>query len=155
MIYALHFDTSTQRQTGEGMLRIFAITLAVVGTLVGCAPATMQEIREKPKGEVSFRAAQSYQSVYRTILSNARRCYQSTMIGAQMIVQGDLYTDTRTAEVVLSLHGALGANTLLGIDIKAISDDLTEVKAVSGTSNLATARAVQAWVENKSDSCRA
>lgn len=135
------------------MIRNFATAIALTAALAGCAPATMQELRLKPGGEANFQSPQNYQAVYRTILSNARRCYQAGMITAQMIVQGDLYTDTQTGEVTVALHGGLGVSTYLGVDIKSIGNDVTEVKIFSSSSNLAAAKAIRAWVETKSDSC--
>lgn len=131
----------------------FLAAAAVAITLSGCAPATVQQLREQPKGQLTFQVAQNYQAVYRTILRSARKCHQGGLIAAQMVVQGDLYSDLQTGEVVVALHGAAGVDTHLGIDIKAVADNVTEVKVYSAFSNLATSRAVQAWVEKNSDAC--
>lgn len=125
----------------------------VVALLAGCAPATMRELRQKPGSEVSFQTMQNYQAVYRTVLSNARRCHQFGMITAQWVVQGDLYTDTQAGEVTVALHGGLGVSTYLGVDIKAIGSHMTEVRVVSFSSNRDTTRAVQGWVEGRSNRC--
>ena len=136
-------------------MKNFAMAIALTAVLAGCAPATMQELRRKPGGEAKFQSPENYQLVYRTILNNARRCYQTGLVTAQMIVQGDLYTDIKTGEVTVALHGGLGVSTYLGIDIRAIGDEMTEVKIFSSSSNLAAARAVRAWVDKKSEGCSA
>jgi hypothetical protein len=136
------------------MLRLLLLLLLNL-SLAACAPATLQGLRERPAGQLKFEVAKSYQPVYRTILSNARRCHQTGLITAQMIVQGDLYTDTRTAEITVALHGGLGVDTHLGIDIKALSDESTEVRTFYALSSWkATARAVEAWVRDGSTECR-
>jgi hypothetical protein len=115
------------------MIKKFSVIILLVALVTGCAPATFGELRKKPGGgEASFQATQNYASVYRTILTNARKCYQGGAITAQLIVQGDLYPDTKSGEITVALHGGLGVDTYLGIDIKAIDDGNTTVKNVFG-----------------------
>jgi len=134
------------------VFKFFAMA-AVAITLSGCAPATVHQLREQPKGQLTFQVTQNYQAVYRTILRSARKCHQGAMLATQLVVQGDLYTDIQSGEVVVSVHAAYGIDTHMGIDIKAVTDNVTEVKVYSAFSNLATSRAVQAWVEKNSDQC--
>lgn len=130
--------------------------ILLVALVTGCAPATFGELRKKPGGgEASFQATQNYASVYRTILTNARKCYQGGAITAQLIVQGDLYPDTKSGEITVALHGGLGVDTYLGIDIKAIDDGNTTVKMYSALSSWSgSMKTIQAWVEGKSTACK-
>lgn len=135
------------------MLRYFPL-VALTVFLTSCAPATFQGLRAAPAGEFKIEVAMNYQPVYRTILANARRCYQSGLITAQMIVQGDLYTDTQSAEITVALHGGLGVDTYLGVDIKSLTDDLTEIRTFYALSTWKpAARAVVEWL-NGSTECR-
>ena len=133
-----------------------AVLLALSFALAGCAPATLQGLREKPAGQASFEVRQNYQRVYRTVINNARRCWQTGMVTAQVVVQGDLYTDIRTAEITVALHGAVGVDTHLGIDIKAIEEDRTEIRvyyAMSGGAR--SAKAIERWVKDGATECSA
>lgn len=110
--------------------------------LAGCAPPTLQGLRENPAGTTRFEVGQNYQQVYRTVIANARKCYQgSAGPMAQNVVTGDLYTDIRSGEISVALHGAAGVDTYLGIDIKALADDRTEVRTYYRPSTWASSAA--------------
>ncbi len=129
-------------------------SIAVLLAIAGCAPATMQGLRANPGGHIRFEVAKNYQGVYRTILANSRRCYQGGMITAQVIVQGDLFTDTKTAEITTALHGGLGVDTYIGVDIKALNEEKTEVRVFYALSSWqGQARAAKAWVERDATDC--
>lgn len=104
--------------------------LATLALLAGCAPATMQGVRDLgPDKAYQFDVAQNYQQVYRTVLDQARKCHQAGMITAQMVVQGDLYHDTKSGTVSVALHGGLGVDTYQVIDMQAKGESVTSVKA--------------------------
>ena len=116
----------------NGTMRTEAILITVIvafaAPLSGCAPSTAAGVREMgPERRYAFIAAQDYQSVYRKILEQARKCYQTGMITAQMVVQGDLYHDTRSGTVTVALHGGLGVDTYQVIDVSAIDESQTRV----------------------------
>jgi hypothetical protein len=122
--------------------------------LSACAPATIQGLKAQHAGKLAFEIDQNYQSVYRSIVTQARTCYQAGMITAQMIVQGDLYTDIRSGNVTVALHGGLGIDTYLTIDITAIGDNKTSVQTYYATDTWHNgAGAVERWVKNKSTEC--
>lgn len=99
-----------------------------LGGLYGCAPSTAGGVRALgTERQVVFVAPENYQPVYRKILDQARKCYQTGMITAQMVVQGDLFHDTKTATVTVALHGGLGVDTYQVIDVSAIDDKQTKV----------------------------
>lgn len=122
----------------------------------GCAPSTVQGLRDDPAGKISFEVDQNYQDVYRKILTPARDCYQTGLITAQQVVQGDLFTDTRRGNVTVAMHGGAGVATYLTIDIAALSDMKTKVTAYYAFQNSErNARAIELWVKNNSTACRA
>ena len=103
------------------------LSFVAVVVLAGCAPATIEGVRQAPAGHETLVLDQPYQQVYRTVVTNARRCYQTGMVTAQMVVTGDLYTDTQTGQVTVALHGGLGVDTYMGVDIKALDDKRSQV----------------------------
>jgi len=98
---------------------------------------------------------QGYQQVYRTVLTNARRCWQTGMITATMIVNGDLFTDTRSGEISVTLYGGLGPSTYLAFDVRALSDTQTQVTSYAGLSSWAGATELpRRWLLEGWQSCR-
>jgi hypothetical protein len=135
------------------MTRLLTAAL-LLAALTGCAPATLQGLREKPTGTGQFEVDQNYQQVYRTVITNARKCWQSGLITAQMVVTGDLFTDTKAGEVTVALHGAAGVDTYLGVDIKAVADDRTQVRTYYAMSSWAAGpAAIESWVRTGSTTC--
>lgn len=131
------------------------LIIASMLILSACAPATLQGLRASPEGDIKIRIDEAYQPVYRKILSNARRCYQGGLITAQMVVQGDLYTDTQSAEITVALHGAAGINTYLGVDINALDEKTTTVHIFYALPTWkASAIAIEKWVKNNSSDCQ-
>ena len=134
------------------MKTISAILSAM--TLVACAPATIEGLRKDHANSYTFSADENYQAVYRKILSTARKCYQTGLITAQMLVQGDLYVDIRSANVTVALHGGLGVDTYMTIDVSALNDEKTSVVVFNAFSTWnSAAHAVREWVEDNSTEC--
>ena len=112
------------------LLRITgALVLLSAGiNLSGCAPSTAMGVRQMgPERQYAFTAQENYQPVYRKVLDQTRKCHQYGMITAQMMVQGDIFHDTKSGTVTVALHGGLGVDTYQVIDIKAIDDQQTRV----------------------------
>lgn len=80
-----------------------------------------------PTRQVSFSVPENYQPVYRKVLSQARKCWQTGMITAQMVVQGDLFHDTQSGTITIALHGGFGVDTYQVIDISAIDERNTKI----------------------------
>lgn len=96
--------------------------------IYGCAPSTAAGVRKMgAERQFKFIVSENYQPVYRKILDQARKCYQTGLITAQMVVQGDLFHDTKSGTVTVALHGGLGVDTYQVIDISAIDDKKTKV----------------------------
>jgi len=126
----------------------------VLVLIAGCVPSTVQLLRENPSGKSTFVADEGYQQVYRKVVTKARNCFQTGMITAQMVVQGDLYTDIRTGHVSIALHGGLGVSTYANVDIEAISDNETRVTTYYGFPTWSRiVPTVEDWVKLNSDQC--
>ena len=138
----------------ETLHKIIALFLACLQT-AACAPTTMQDVREKHSGEYTFAVHEPYQKVYRTILYQARKCFATGMITAQMVVDGDLFTDLKTGNVSVALHGGAGVNTFLVIDIKESTDMSTAVTVYNSVGTWEKpAKAVEEWVIDGSTECK-
>lgn len=111
------------------MNRSAPLILALVSlALTGCAPSTAGGVRSMgPSRQVEFIAPENYQPVYRKTLEQARKCWQTGMITAQMMVQGDLYHDTKSGTITVALHAGYGVDTYQVIDITAIDEHSTKV----------------------------
>jgi hypothetical protein len=116
----------------------------------------MQGVREKHSGEYTFKASEPYQAVYRTVLHQARECFATGMITAQMVVDGDLYTDIKSGNVSVALHGGAGVDTYLVIDIKESTSTSSSVTVYNSLSTWERpARAVESWVLHGATECKA
>lgn len=136
------------------MRRSALLSLAVLAT-TGCAPATLQELRSRAEPpDAEFTTNQPYQAVYRTISEMSRKCFQGGLFTGQMVVQSDLYTDIKTGQVSVALHGGFGVDTYLGTDIAALSEQTTGVKVYAGIRTWKfKVPQVQRWVETGDRSC--
>lgn len=124
--------------------------------LSGCAPATVQGLREQHAGHLTFEVGENYQSVYRKIITPAKNCWQTGLITAQMVVQGDLYTDIRQGNVTVALHGGFGVDTYLTVDVVALSDSKTRITVYYVFENQnKQAKTIERWVKQNSTDCNA
>ena len=107
-----------------------------------------------PERRYVFTAPENYQPVYRKILNQARKCHQGGMITAQMVVQGDIYHDTKSGTVTAALHGGFGIDTYQVIDVEAIDDENTRVTGYFSLGSVDRyGYAVKAWVLEDSTEC--
>ena len=128
--------------------------VAVVLLVAGCAPSTHQALTHDYSDRQQYTVNENYQSVYRRMQNNARQCYETGLITAQMQVRSDLYTDIREGIISVVLSGALGVDTYLGIEIKALSDDKTRITVYNALSSWnKTQKIIRAWAENTSNGC--
>lgn len=135
-------------------IRMLSI-LTITAVLPACAPSTAGGVRAMgPARQVSFVAPENYQAVYRKVLEQERKCYQGGMITAQMVVQGDLYHDTKSGTVTVALHGAAGVDTYQVIDITAIDDNRTRVVGHYALGPVDQyGKTLKAWVIDNSVEC--
>ncbi len=136
-------------------MRKFSCMVVAALLLAACAPSTAQGVRALGPGRAtSFVSPEGYQAVYRKVLNQARNCYQTGLITAQMVVQGDIYTDTKSGTVTVALHGGLGVDTYQVYDITAIDDRQTKVVGyftLGSTSEYS--RQLWGWVMQNSTEC--
>lgn len=126
-----------------------AIVVLFLCFVAGCAPPTAQGLREKHHGKAVFEVQENYQPVYRKIVTNARDRFQS----ARMVVQGDLYTDTKSGNVTVTFYGnfPVGANTHITVDIEALSENQTRITTYYAFGTWRKhAKLVEEWVRGKS-----
>lgn len=127
----------------------FAILIAA------CAPSTIEGLRENHANSYTFDVDENYHLVYRKILSTAQKCHQKGMITAKMMVDGDLNQDSKYGSITIALHGGLGVDTHMAIDVSALGDKKTKIIVFNALSTWNSfAQAVRAWVDEDSTECR-
>lgn len=135
-------------------LRPCSAVLACLITIGGCAPATVQELRADHAGKHAFEVEENYQAVYRTVVTQARKCHQTGLITAQMVVQGDLYPDIKSGHVSIAVHGIGGVGTIAAVDVAALSDARSRVDTFYTFSSWTDfPPLVEEWVKDKSQDC--
>lgn len=77
----------------------------------------------------SFDVDADYQTVYRRIVDVERRCYQGSMITANMMVNADLYTEMKRGEISVGLYGVI-AQIHQVVDVSGLEDGRTSVTAI-------------------------
>ena len=123
--------------------------LALAGALVsitGCATAPSELRSAGPDHRASFVLNQGYQSAYREILARQRACEQGSLVTAQGIVQGDLYTDTQSGTITTGLHGVWGVRTQTIIEIKAAGDGAADVTVFAEAGVRKYEPAIRKWL---------
>lgn len=111
------------------MKTIAIASLAILMT--ACAASTPQQAREMgPDRRIVFEVPADYQTAYRRILEAARTCYQTNLITASQIVDGDLYPDDKTGTVTVGMYGALGPSIYQVIDVRGIEGGRSVVSAI-------------------------
>ena len=130
-----------------------SIVLALL--TAGCvAPATMPALREEMKTpQVEFTLGQSYQSVYRKLVENARRCCKTGLFGGQRQLDTDIFDDSKTAVLTLSVNSFNGVNVYVGVDIKALDRDRSDVRIFAVKGMEAHAVAIKGWLEQNATTC--
>lgn len=137
-------------------MRHVSITLTVLLIIVGCAPATIEALRENHANKLSFDVKENYQPVFRKVLKTARKCFQTGLITAQMVVQGELYQDIETGTITVAIHGGLGVDTHLAVDVTAIDEDNSKVTVFNALSSWnRSSQLVREWVLENSAECEA
>lgn len=132
------------------------ITIASLAVLLtACAAGTPQEAREMgPDRRYTFQVDADYQTVYRRILEAARPCYQTNLLTASMIVDGDLYPDARSGTVTVGMYGALGPSLYQVIDVRGLDGARSEVTAIFPVGPVdKRGEKVRGWAEAVATAC--
>lgn len=125
-------------QVLHGGCKVIAV-IAALGTLAACAPMSVQEIRATGARE-SFSIPGNYQANYRILVDEMRRCMQSGMITATVIVHGEIYSDIKKAVITPTMHGGLGASPLLVVDVLETGANETRIDVMSKSAGSTNAK---------------
>lgn len=94
----------------------------------GCAPSTFSEMKQKESiNKSSFIAQENYESIYKRSLIKSKECFEMGALTAAFIADGQMYTNTKEAEVTVSLIGGFGRSLIHGATFKSINENQTEV----------------------------
>lgn len=108
------------------MLRILTVAAALL--LGGCFPATKEALKAEAAQKWQLELQENYQAVYRRLAERMRECMQSAWIGDQVVVNADLYTDLRRAELAVEGINALtGRRLQLLVELEALEERRTRV----------------------------
>lgn len=122
--------------------------------LTACAATTPQEARNMgPEHRYAFRVDADYQTVYRRILEVERNCYQGNMITASMIVNADLYPDTKSGTISVGMYG-IATSIYQVIDVRGIDAARSEVSAVFPVGSAERwGKKLESWATGGSTQC--
>ncbi|SDD58218.1 hypothetical protein [Aquimonas voraii] len=133
-----------------------ALTLALAGCMGGTAA-----LREKPAGVHTFEVQGALAEVANAIHAQARRCYSGGTYmpsGVQTSqTQASLQLDEAKgrAQIDVTLHGALGPQTWLLMDLRRIDSGRTGVEVLYARSGYERrAKAVERWIKEGYEKCR-
>ena len=130
------------------MRNCWALSMMLLIAVVGCAPMTSKELREKYACKDEFSAKDNYRSVYRKILDQTRKCYQTG-------VQGDTFPDF--GNITVTVIEPPRSNIYLMVDVSAVDDKTTKVtvyKARLQPSGSNCPTVVREWVLDNSPECK-
>jgi hypothetical protein len=131
----------------------------------GCAtgPHPIKELKENSIGKYEFFTNENYQYVYQTILEQSRKCWQSsTSGGKQIIADGDLYLDFKSAYITIGMysptsHQVLGSTShhiFSAFDITSNKDNSTKIEAYWNKLGWdKAAHLAERWVKEKYKEC--
>jgi hypothetical protein len=134
-------------------MRKFWYILLLVA-LTGCGPITAEQLRANPSGVHTFKVNADYQAVYQKILLHAQGCSVQGAFGANALVQGYTYLDSKRASISITNSRAIGSSALFTIDIAHVDDNTTEVKVFYAVHRYApTALLIEDWIKKNSPDC--
>jgi hypothetical protein len=141
-------DAKEPREHGRLIMQRWWALCVLLIAVIGCAPMTSKELREKYACKDEFSANDNYQSVYKKILHQMRNCYQSG-------VQGDVYPGF--GNVTVTVIEPPRTSIYVMVDVSAIDDTTTKVtvyKARSQTAERSCSTVVREWVLENSTECK-
>ncbi len=135
------YPSDNKKNISKKILHIFIVFIF----LAGCAPLTMQEVRDKSPKPFTFDIDEGYKSVYQKIFSKAEWRYV-----VKFNVDGNLYTGNESGSVTVTTPiDLLGtAGIYMTIDIKALSENKTRVTTYYGLKSWKNrAKEVEEWIK--------
>ena len=104
--------------------------------------------------QFTFTVPEGYQLVYRKILDQERKCWQTGLITAAIVVQGDLFTDIKQGTITTALHGGFGVDTHRVIDVLGMDNGSTRVTGMFALGPVEKyGRILKEWVVDNSKDC--
>ncbi len=136
-------------------MKNYVIPFLLSGVLLqGCAPSTVGGVRALgEKRSYSFVTPENYQSVYRKVLRQERKCWETGLITAQILVQCDLYTDIKSGTISVSNHGGFGVDTYQVVDISDVDGKTKVVAHYSLGPVQKYGKILKDWVVDSSEDC--
>lgn len=137
-------------------MNINIITTMVAAILLSACASTVSvaDLRTINEGSSSLQFPMNYESVYRIIAAESRRCFERTVPGVSVNVRTDLYADSKKGEI--SIAGALMTSSIteLVFEINAIDAKTSEVKTYyRKKSSESIERAMRAWIQGNNTIC--
>lgn len=133
------------------------ILLVLPLALVGCAPTSVLSVKELgPERQYAFTVEENYQSVYRKIVNQERKCYESisNALNGQFIVRADLYQDLRSGTISTAQYAGYGLNIWRVIEVESIDSATSKVKAYLGIGPVEKGgQLLKQWVLDNSQDC--
>ena len=131
--------------------------LTAVAILSACASTvSVADLRKVNEGSTSVLVDLTYESAYRIVAAESRRCFERTFNGATVIVRADLYSDSKTAEI--SVAAAMMNKNIAEIvfDIRSTGAATSEVRAFyRKKSSEDVVNAMREWLKGDTTVCHA
>jgi hypothetical protein len=126
----------------------------IIGFLIfsffGCAPTTIEKLKEAPTYKDTFTVKGNYQPVYRKVLHESQRCFY--MFDH---IQGEIYTDTKSGVIRMVHGGFIDQRIYMVAEIFAIDEISTKVTVYCGNSmRNSSTRAIKQWLISDFTGCR-
>lgn len=142
-----------------GSRYIYAATMLLIMFVYssGCAtrPHPIKELKENSIGRYEFNIEENYRYVYQTILEQSRVCWQTSASGGvQIIADGDLYLEFKSAYVTIGSYGPKSHHVFAAFDITSIKDNSTKIEAYWNKPGWSKdAHLAERWVKEKYKEC--
>lgn len=131
------------------------IVVVLAGVLTACASSSINDLKTRPGGKMTFELDRNYQAVYRNVLDWSRACQAMSGVGWHSSPQGDLYTDRQEGQVLVVRHMPGSTDYVYRVDITAQGEASTLVEAYYAWEMLGEQAAfIQTWAADGSGPCR-
>lgn len=137
---------------------LIGTTVVAALGLAGCAPVTIDSIREGKSTYLEFEVSKPYKTVYTQILQQTRLCYLDSPTGTQLIVSDKRSNADKDGYITVKhVYGDTQEHTMWLADVKSLGENRTQVKTYYTFSigSKKQAQLVEQWVVQGSQSCKA
>jgi hypothetical protein len=132
------------------------LAISVVAVLLSACASTVSvaDLRTVNEGSSVLNIPMTYESAYRIIAGESRRCFERNFSAGTVNVRADLYGESKTGEI--SIAGALMTSSVAEvlIEIRAVDAKTTEIKTFyRKKSSESVERAMRAWLGGNNTIC--